>query len=505
MNRKQLEQLQADPAAYRANLLVDTDAGPRKLADILDPWQRSDFAALDPAWRRVAGHDVEPRYLRAWLERGRGHSKTGDTAVMASWALFASRQKRAGAVAACDRDQAALIRNSVDTLCRLNPWLASILDVQATRILNRHTGSELRIESADVASSFGWLVDFAIFDEVSHAAKRDLWDSGFSAIAKRRHGLLVSIGNAGYKDSWQWELREKIRTDPAWYFHRLDGCCASWISEAHLAEQCRLLPDKVFRRLWRNEWVEGSGDALELADIDAALTLQHPSGPERGWQYTLGADIGLVHDATVIAVVGRHVGFSEPVMRRRPALTGTLATMADLELIPALDSPAVEYRRVPGSDRLKLCRLEIWQPNGGKVDLSEVENRIAAIHREYRLARVSADVWQAEHLLQRLSRQGVPCEPVPMTGSTLQQLATTVLSEFRGHTIDLLNDPILAADLRNLRVASRSYGFRLESPTNANGGTPHGDSATALALAIRAARNVASAPTLAADRRLVYS
>jgi hypothetical protein len=30
---------------------------PRKLADVLDPGQRDDFAALAPPWRRVAGHN----------------------------------------------------------------------------------------------------------------------------------------------------------------------------------------------------------------------------------------------------------------------------------------------------------------------------------------------------------------------------------------------------------------------------------------------------------------
>ena len=229
-----LKQLQSDPAAFRAALLIDGDSGPRKLAGCLDPWQRDDFEALDPAWRRVAGQDVEPRFLRAWLERPRGHSKTGDASVMVTWALFASRKKINGVTVACDRAQAGLLRNSVDTLLRLNPWLGEILDVQATKIINRHTGSTLTIESADVASSFGWLVDFAVFDEASHAVKPDLFQSVFSAIAKKRFGLLVSICNAGYRHSWAWDLREKIKGDSAWYFHRLDGPVASWISSQNL-------------------------------------------------------------------------------------------------------------------------------------------------------------------------------------------------------------------------------------------------------------------------------
>lgn len=164
-----LGHMQSSPECFRARLLVDTDAGPRKLADVLDPWQAKNFQALDPALRRVIGQDVVPPFQRAWLERPRGHSKTSDAAVMVAWALFASRKKIAGVSLACDRDQAGLLRNSVDTLVRLNPWLGAVLDVQQTRVVNRHTGSALCIESADVSSSFGWLVDFVPCDEITHA------------------------------------------------------------------------------------------------------------------------------------------------------------------------------------------------------------------------------------------------------------------------------------------------------------------------------------------------
>lgn len=499
--------LQGSPATFRSALLVDTDSGPRKLADVLDPWQAQDFAALDPAWRRVVGHDVTPTVQRAWLERPRGHSKTSDAAVMVSWALFSARppKKINGVSIACDREQSQLLRNSIDTLCRLNPWLAAVLEVQQTKVVNRHTGSQLSIESADVASSFGWLVDFVCVDEITHAAKRDLFDSALSAIAKRRNGLLVSICNAGFRDSWQWELREKIRSDGDWYFHRLDGPAASWISTKILDEQQRLLPDKVYRRLWLNQWADGSGDALEVGDVAAALNLRNESPPERGWIYTLGADIGLVHDATVLALIGRNIGYSEPIMLPSPQMSRAMAAMADLDLLPAVSSPSVEYRRVPGTERLKLCRLEIWQPDGGKVDLTAVENRIIQLHKEFRLARVTADNWQAELMVQRLSQRGIPCEGLQMSGTTLQALATSVLTEFRGRTIDLIDEPLLAADLRNLRIASKSYGFRLESPSNALSGTPHGDTASALALAVRAARQTSVAFALADSRRLVLN
>jgi phage terminase large subunit-like protein len=257
--------------------------------------------------------------------------------------------------------------------------------------------------------------------------------------------------------------------------------------------------------LWLNQWADGSGDALELGDIDAALNLERPSVPERGWLYVAGVDVGLVHDASCIAVVGRHVGYSEPVISCRAKPVGVMAAMQELDLAPSVAADIVDYRRIPGTERLKLCRLEVWQPDGGKVDLQQVENKISELHREFNLSRVTADPWQAELMLQRLSRAGVPTEGLQMSGTTLQALATAMLTEFRGRTIDLLTDPLLSADLKNLRIASRSYGFRLESPTNAVGGTGHGDTVSALALAIRGARQISVGAMFDPTRRLVYN
>ncbi|MCI0639580.1 MAG: hypothetical protein L0Y72_18900, partial [Gemmataceae bacterium] len=89
-----LLQLQASPGAFREALLIDTDGGPRPLAEVMDDWQAEDFAALDAGWQRAAGQEVtHPCQSRAWLERPRGHAKSSDVMAMATWALFASRKQ----------------------------------------------------------------------------------------------------------------------------------------------------------------------------------------------------------------------------------------------------------------------------------------------------------------------------------------------------------------------------------------------------------------------------
>src|SRR5262245_40806309 len=101
--------LQADPAAFRSALMIDTDSGPAPFAEKMDAWQDADFRALDSGWQRaVLGASQEATYQRAWLERPRGHSKSLDLALQSSWALFASRRRLSLIGCAADLDQARL-------------------------------------------------------------------------------------------------------------------------------------------------------------------------------------------------------------------------------------------------------------------------------------------------------------------------------------------------------------------------------------------------------------
>src|SRR5262249_27823400 len=163
-------------------------------------------------------------------------------------------------------DQAKLLRDSIATLARLNPWIGGILDVQAFRVVNTRGGAALDILSSDVATSYGQLPDFVMADELTHWQKEDLWSSLLSAATKRGNFIMVVGMNAGFSESFAFTTREKVRTDPAWHFQVLDGPRASWISPERLEEQQRLLPAVAYDRLWLNRWSMGSGDAISEAD-----------------------------------------------------------------------------------------------------------------------------------------------------------------------------------------------------------------------------------------------
>jgi hypothetical protein len=483
-----LKQLQRDPAAFRRALLIDRDGKPTLFAMIMDDWQDWDFRVLDDGWKRVAGQGGDGT-LRAYLERPRGHSKTADLAVMSTWALFASRRRLMGYAAAADTDQAKLLRDAIDGLTRLNPWLKSILQVDKLKITNSRTGSTLEILTSDAPTSYGLTPDFVICDELCHWRNRDLWDSLISSAAKRAVCMVVVISNAGFGESWQWEVRESVRQDEdRWYFSRLDGPVASWITRERLEEQRRLLPAIAYNRLWLNEWSSGSGDALDPEDIDRAVVLPGPSPAEPGYVYLAGLDLGLKKDASAFVTVGCHWGWTEEIAKPERQLVGAAKALFELGLLddegPCRDEEPEPIRH-EGTGRLLVARVDVWKPKRGKLDIEPIEKAILEIHRRYNLAAVGYDPWQSEYLAERLRKAGVPMQAVTFVPQNLQGMAQATLEAFNERRVDLYDHPQLLADLRALRVVEKGYGIRLESPRGPSG---HGDCATAMSIGMHIAK-----------------
>jgi len=476
--------LQSDPAAFRASLLIDTDAGPKPFE--MDPWQRTDFLALDAGWMRaVVGSTAEAQYQRGWLERARGHSKSLDLGVMAAWALFASRRRLSGIAAAGDQDQARILRDAIGRLTYINPWLSRFLEVTNNRVTNPNTGSTLDIITSDAPTSYGLTPDFVIADEVVHWRKRDLWDSLLSSAAKRSTCMLVCISNAGLSDDWTWKLREAVRTDPSWYFSRLEGPVASWITQDRLAEQQRLLPSIAYRRLWLNEWTTGGGDALTEEDIKLAFRsdLRPMTSATSGYEFVAGLDLGVSRDASAICVLGVH-------RQQHPANVMQFVS---------------QFHPIAAHGKIRLAYTKIWRPvKGTRVNLSEVEAALLDLHKRFNLRQLNYDPWEMRAMAARLQSAGLgtlvhgsdrratlPMVEITPTGKNLQAIATATLEAFADRRLELFEDPDLRRDLSRLRVEERQYGFRLVSPRDEFG---HGDLGNAFSLALLAASDLAAEP-----------
>lgn len=448
------------PADFRRAVLIDTDNGPRLMAEVVEEFQERDFAELDKSWMRAI-HRVGDGPLMAYLERPKGHSKTTDMATMVAWALYACPRRIKGVAGAADKDQAGLLKEAIEKLCDLNPWLKAVLKVQAWHIVNLRTGSQLDILSADEASSHGELPDFVIVDELTHHKKPGLWESLFAGAAKRANCLLVVMSNAGLGKgrSWQWKVREAFRELTACYFSRLEGPTASWITPERLATQRRILPPKAFNRLWLNIWQTEAGDALDPADIEACCVLEGPQAhPEDGWFYAGCLDLGLTHD---------HAGFV--VLACKP---GRIAFGAD-DSLPLLD-PA----------RVRIASVQAWKPTGpgGQVPLGAVELEVLKAHQRFGLNGVWFDRWEAAYMAQRLGPVGVHMIPVVLSAPKEQTwIANTLLGAFSQRSLELYRDEKLLADLAKLSIVEKPYGYKLEAVRDEEG---HADTAVALAIGL---------------------
>ena len=220
-----VQRLITDPSYFRAKLVVKrADGSVCRLTNCLAPFQVETFDAFDPAFVKLASPDAsEPPCRRLWAERHRGASKTMDAAVMCLWALAFARRQIRGVAVAVDRDQAALIRQALERLVRMNPWLAKLVKVGQWSVTNVKTGSELTIMASDEASSYGLLIDFAVADEVALWQSDAMFNSILSSVGKKPNAILVALTNCGWKGSWAWDVPRKGANRPA-----LGVPCDAW-------------------------------------------------------------------------------------------------------------------------------------------------------------------------------------------------------------------------------------------------------------------------------------
>jgi hypothetical protein len=480
-----LREMATDPAVFRKHVMIDTDKGPRAAAELHDDWQVADFTALDPAWKRVSGVATDSNMVRAWLERPRGHSKTSDTALMILWVVAFALRRLRGVAAAADLDQARLIRDAIDSIVRLNPWLSAIIDVQRNAVENTRTGSRLDIITADAKSSYGILPDFIVCDELTHWPGRELWDSLLSSAAKRSHCLTIVITNAGHLGTWQHETRKAVLSSGNWHSSILDGPRASWITTDILDEQRRLLPELAYRRLWLNAWTSGTGDALDPDDVDAAI--DHELSPLSGH---------MIRDPNRARIKDLpYLGPADDIPTRNEI---RYSFVAGLDLGIRNDHCALVVLATDAeTQRIQVADVRSWAPTTGRdIDLIAVEAAIREAHHRFRFSVLRYDPYQAALMAQRLQRSGIHCQEVPFSGKNLDQMASTLLEVFRNRRIDIpgkladgideRDDPFrrLVRDLLRLTIVEKSFGFKLESTRDEEG---HADTATALAIALSAA------------------
>lgn len=300
--------------AYLDHVVIDSRPEPRAFRLVARPWQWAFADALCPALESVAGvrqDYVGPRSF--WLSLPRGHDKTSLIGRLCNWALAFARQRVSAVAAAADREQAGILAEFMEVEADLNPWLKPRLAFRTNRV-HGAKASRLKIISADAFSSFGLKADLHVVDELTHWPKRDLWDTLWSGRQKRPDSVYVVISNAGLLKTWQHEVLELAKSSPeSWWVYDKPGRFHTWMDEAAIAKERRLLPPGVAARVFDNRWLdpsEGCGfvtraEAQACENLGVTLGLVRKLTGEYGVEYVAGIDYGPKRDRTVCCVLHR--------------------------------------------------------------------------------------------------------------------------------------------------------------------------------------------------------
>ena len=418
----------SDPLAFFTDVLTLEDG--RSYGAALDPWQRDDFRALASSTHN------------AYISRPRAHAKTSDLAAFALHHVLTTPGARAYGFA-FDRDQAALVRDSVRGFVQRSDLLRSALQVDRWRVYAPSTDASLEIMAADAGGSWGLRPSLVLADELSQwrsDAHQEVWQAVVSALGKVK-GARLLVGTTAHWDrsGLCWSVRELARRSEAWLFSER-GQCASWIDPAFLEEQRELLPQHVYAMLHANEWTEAGGEFLTWAEVDGVFDPALSEEAEGAVRY-MGVDLGTSRDRSAVALVRREG-----------------------------QAVAVE-------------RLVLWQGSAKeRVQLEEVEATVAELAGRYHPREIALDPFQGLLMAERLRGRGLRVREYSFTSSSRAALFDTLLQLIRQGRLKSRPNKVLREELAGLRWIERGGVLR---PDHAASG--HDDAAVAVGLAALAA------------------
>jgi hypothetical protein len=411
----------ADPVRLIAEQLYLE--GDRPFGEVMEPWQQAFFEAVFAV--RPTG---VPLFRLLYDERRRGESKTEDCAAAGLADLLCGPDRHRSYVVAGDQEQAGLVLDSVAGFKARSPVLAG-LEVQRNVVRNPATGSELRVLSSDAPTAYGVRPRRVFFDELSLQPDERLWTSMWSAIGKSPQSQMVAVSMAGWDfASLGWRVREQAAKNPAYWFATREGSeLAPWLTAEDMAEQEATLHPADYARFWLCKWVEPKGSWITREMYEACEVGEEARAAPAGRRAAGFVDLGLVHDATAIAVCHRQ-------------------------------------REDAGRDLVVLDTLRTLRgTRGSPVELEAVEDLVAQLTVRLGVTRWTFESWQAASSVQRLRKrlQGVTVEESHPTAESQSQLFANLYSLFSDRRLVLFPHEQLRREALNLTITTSGGRLRV--------------------------------------------
>ncbi len=391
----------------------------------------------------------KPKYQFHLLEATKGTGKTTAIAAALAYAMQYSPRRLELRIGAGDLEQAGEVRRAFNEF-QATTQLAATFQVDNWQIQAGH--SSAIIGSSDHRTAHGSRPHVSFLDELVHHKDEQFCETMIANGLKQKNAVVIIATNAGFLNTWAWHKVQALKDDDGTNYCRY-GQPAPWLTPDQLRRLESVLSKSAYKRLYKGEWVLGSGDALDADDIGAAVIENGPMDPEGDWVFYGGLDLATRRDTSAIVIVGLKDG------------------------------------------RLRLARVERWTPKGSvfgkQIVMRDVLDKLVELSNHYRLVKVFDD-GRDDTFRQDAMHAGVPLELFSFGAGNQTAAAGALLSAFKERRITLYRDEQLLSELGTLKLIERGLtDLRIEAPRTA---TSHGDSALSLMLACLAAQRYPQTP-----------
>lgn len=405
---------------------------------VLAEWQEHEVIRPLFGWMRADGRRL---YSECYLEVPRKNGKSTLSAGMAGKLAFADRENGAQVFsAAADRDQAAIVFDTLKGMMQANPQAFPMGDGKNNRgarfqayrrsIVDQKWGRSYRVLSADAGTKHGLNAHGVVVDELHVQPNRELVDVLATSMGARVQPLFVSITTAGVgQENVCWEkhdltIRAADPEDPTAepYFLGIIYAApadADWtdpetwaqanpnlgvsVSEEFLAQECERAKNvpayqNTFRRLYLNQWTAQEDRVVDMRFWDAG---KRPVEIRERDQVFGGLDLASSTDIAALVLVA-----PKPYSGER----GEFHVEGHFWLPTEALHERERRDRVPYQSWIDQGYL--YGTAGNVIDYDHIGSTIRHLHSRYQLEEVGFDRWGATQLVQELQDAGVKVVPI---------------------------------------------------------------------------------------------
>jgi hypothetical protein len=393
-------------------LTIPSSTGPVLFDDVMAPFQRECFEDLAPSLPAIKDGRMPPR-RRYWIERTKKSSKDCDVSACLIWLMAFSDRPLLGQVCAANSEQARIIEDRAAAFLHYNSWLNIHVEILQRMIRSRKLPREIRTQieaTGSAGAAQGPTPDILILNELVHVERWSVMEAHMNNADGVPQGVAVVATNAGIRGSKAEVWRKNAFANRARWSVHVWSKLAPWISREDMEDAKRRDPiGAEFARLWKGRWISGVGDAVDEDSIDRAFRVDGPlEGPEPGWRYLAGLDLGVSHDHAGVAVLGVH----------------------------------------EGEQRLRVARIAAWEPSVPndkgilEVDCDAVEAECKHLTRLFRIEWFGYDpAAGGSFMAQRLRKINVPMREMTFASMTNQTaMATSFVKAMKDGRLECYED-----------------------------------------------------------------